>query len=91
MSETISISEAREKLAELTARVQFAGDRFYIQKHGKTVAVLVSVEEADFIDDMEDVALGEMVAERLKDFEKDPRTWPLEEVLAEMKDEPADQ
>ena len=84
MSDTISISEARERLAEITARVQFAGDRFYIQKHGKTVAVLVSVEEADFIDDMEDVALGEMVAERLKDFDPDRDTVPWEEVKADL-------
>jgi prevent-host-death family protein len=82
MSETISISEAREKLAEFTARVQFAGDRFYIQKHGKTVAVLVSVEEAEFLDDMEDLALGEIVAERLKEHDPDRDTVPWDEVKA---------
>lgn len=82
MSDTISISEAREKLAELTARVQFAGDRFYIQKHGKTVAVLMPLAEADFLDQMEDLALGEMAAERLREHDAERDTIPWEEVKA---------
>ena len=41
MSSQLPITEIREKFAEITGRVQFAGERIAIQKHGKTVAALV--------------------------------------------------
>lgn len=54
MTETIGASEVREKFAEITGRVQFAGARFAIQKHGKTVAGLVPPADLEALESLED-------------------------------------
>ena len=54
MQETLSISEVREKLAAVTGRVQFTGDRIVMQKHGKTVAVLVPPSDLEALEALED-------------------------------------
>ena len=54
MQETFSISEVRESLAEVTGRVQFTGERIVMQKHGKTVAVLVPPSDLEALEALED-------------------------------------
>ena len=54
MQDTLSISEVREKLADVTGRVQFSGDRIMMQKHGKTVAVLVPPSDLEALEALED-------------------------------------
>ncbi len=82
MTTTISVSEAREKFAELTNRVQYGNERIDIQKHGKTVAVMITPEQAEMLERLEDMALGEMAAERLADFDDARDGIPWEEVKA---------
>ena len=55
MSDALPVSEVREKLAEVTGRVQFAGERIAVQKHGKTVAVLVPPSDLDALEDRLDL------------------------------------
>ena len=54
MQETLSITEVREKLAEVTGRVQFTGDRIVVHRHGKTVAVLVPPSDLEALEALED-------------------------------------
>ena len=54
MSNALPISEVREELAEITSRVQFAGERIAVQKHGKTVAVLVPPSDLNALEELED-------------------------------------
>ena len=54
MQDTLSVSEVREKLSEVTGRVQFSGDRIVMQKHGKTVAVLVPPSDLEALEALED-------------------------------------
>ena len=54
MQEMLSMSEVREKFAEVTGRVQFAGERIVMQKHGKTVAVLVPPSDLQALEALED-------------------------------------
>ena len=54
MSDALPVSEVREKLSEITGRVQFAGERIAVQKHGKTVAVLVPPSDLDTLEALED-------------------------------------
>ena len=54
MNETLSITEIRERLAEVTGRVQFTGERIVMQKHGKTVAVLVPPSDLEALEALED-------------------------------------
>lgn len=54
MPEVLSVTEAREQLADITGRVRFAGERIVLQKHGKTVAALVSPSDLDALEALED-------------------------------------
>ena len=54
MSDPIPVTEIREKFAEATRRVQFAGERIAIQKHGKTVAALVPSSDLEVLRTLED-------------------------------------
>ena len=54
MQDMLSMSEVREKFAEVTGRVQFAGERIVMQKHGKTVAVLVPPSDLKALEAVED-------------------------------------
>ncbi len=54
MPDTLTVSEVREKFAEITGRVQFAGERIAMQKHGKTVAVLVPPSDLEALEALED-------------------------------------
>ena len=54
MAKVLSITEAREQLADITGRVRFAGERIVLQKHGKAVAVLVSPSDFEALEALED-------------------------------------
>lgn len=54
LPESIPITEVREKLAEIAGRVPFAGERIAVQKHGKTVAVLVPPTDLEVLEALED-------------------------------------
>ena len=54
MPDTLTVSQVREKFAEVTGRVQFAGERIAMQKHGKTVAVLVPPSDLTVLEALED-------------------------------------
>lgn len=43
--EDLSISEARESLAEIVNRVVYRGARVMLRRHGKPVAALVSADD----------------------------------------------
>lgn len=54
MPDVLSVTEARDQLAEITGRVRFAGERIVLQKHGKTVAAVVSPSDLDALEALED-------------------------------------
>lgn len=51
--ETVSVGEARRNLAELVAKVGFGGKRVMLQRHGKPVAAVVSMEDLRKLENME--------------------------------------
>lgn len=81
----ISVSEAREKFADLVNRVQYGGERVVIEKRGKPSVVMVSVEEAAFLDEMEDRLLAKMADEAKAEMEREGVTIPWEDVKADLK------
>ena len=85
-----SVTETRETLADLVGQVQYGGERVAITKRGKVVAAIISVEEAAFLDEMEDRALGRMVEERLSapDYDPTDRT-PADEFFRQLRDDDA--
>ena len=51
---TISISEARERLADLGNRVALRGERVLVERRGKNLFALVSVEDVELLERLED-------------------------------------
>jgi prevent-host-death family protein len=88
MDKMMSLSEARDHWADLVGRVQFGGERVTIAKRGKPVAVVVSVEDAAWLEAMEDKIDVELAREALAEMEREGgKTYTLAEVLAEIEDE----
>lgn len=52
----VSLSTARESLAEMVNRVRFGGERLTLTRHGRAVAAVVSIEDAELLERLEDAA-----------------------------------
>jgi prevent-host-death family protein len=52
----ISISEARDRLADALNRVAYGGERVVVQRRGKGVAALVSMEDLALLEEVENQA-----------------------------------
>ncbi|MGH7239348.1 MAG: type II toxin-antitoxin system Phd/YefM family antitoxin [Candidatus Saccharimonadales bacterium] len=79
----VSIVEAREKFGELVNRAALLSERVYVTKHGKRVAALVSVEDAELLEALEDRYDLEAVKEARADIAKHG-TVPFEELAKEL-------
>jgi prevent-host-death family protein len=83
---SLTVSEARDRLAEVIGQVQFGGERVTISKRGKPV--VVSVEDAAWLEAMEDKIDIELAREAKAEMERlGGRTHKLEEVLAEIEED----
>ena len=54
MTETLSITELRERFAEAVGRVQRTGERITIRKYGKPVAAMVPSSDLEALEALED-------------------------------------
>jgi len=80
----VTVSEAREQLADLLGKVQHSGDRVRVTRHGKPVAVIVSAEEHDFLEQCENLYWGPIAEEAYQEYLKDPGSAKtIEEIMAE--------
>ena len=77
MVEKIAVSEARRNIADLIGRVHYRGARIVLERSGKPVAALISMEDyaalAEMLEDLGDSRdarkmLGELKREELVDF-----------------------
>ena len=66
----IPASRAREKFADILNEVAYAKERVVLHRHGKAVAVVVSVEDWKILEELEDradlAAAKKALAERSK-------------------------
>ncbi len=84
----MSLSEARDNLANVIGQVQFGGERIVLEKRGKPVAVVVSVADADWLERMEDHADLMAFREAKEEMARmGGKTYTLDEVLAETDDD----
>ena len=51
---SLSVSQARQALADLLNRVAYKGERIVIERHGKSLAALVSQEDLALLESLED-------------------------------------
>lgn len=83
MTKPLSVSEARDRLAEVIGQVQYGGERVTISRRGKPVAVAVSVADAAWLEAMEDKTDLELAREAKADMERlGGKTYTLAEVMA---------
>ncbi len=71
---TIPISEAREHLADLGNRVALRGERVVVERRGKNIFALVSMEDVELLERLEDETDIRLAREAMK--EKGPNvSW----------------
>ena len=58
VTETLSVSEAKERLSEIVERVADSGDRFVIESRGKPVAAVVRAEDLNGLQEEADRSEG---------------------------------
>jgi prevent-host-death family protein len=54
MSETKRISEARSEFSELVNRAAYRHERVLLTRHGKPVAAIISKEDLEYLEALED-------------------------------------
>ena len=81
---TVSVSEARETLSDLLGKVQHGREDVTIERHGKPVAVMISVEAMAYYELLEEAELAKLGAAAYAEYLADPGgAMTLEEYLAE--------
>ena len=78
---TIPISEAREHLADLGNRVALRGERLVIERRGKSLFALVSMEDVELLERLEDETDIRLARKAMK--EKGPNI-PWEKVKKDL-------
>lgn len=53
-SRTLTASKARERLSDLLNEVSVRGDRVVLERHGKRVAAVISADDFDLLEALED-------------------------------------
>jgi len=76
----MSLARFRETMADPINRVMYQGERIVLERHGKGVAVVVSMEDLQALEAMEDAA--DVAA--AKKARKEAGEVPLETIKAEM-------
>lgn len=86
MTETLSISAAREKLALVVDQVRNEHIAVYISRHGHRVAAIIDADELDRLmelaEDMEDIRAAEEARAEMERTGEAPIPW--ETVKAEL-------
>ena len=77
----LPISEARDHLGELVAKVEHAQERAILTRHGRPVAAVVSIEDLRALEAVEDEA--DLAAAR-ESLASEERRVPHREILAEL-------
>ena len=85
--ETIPITEAKARIAELAERVASEHDHFTITRNGRADVMLISVAEYESMQETLDILSDEETLADLRQSEKDfarGNTFSLDEVKAEL-------
>ena len=85
MENRLSVSEFRKDASEVLNRVAYQGNRIVLHRRNKDVAVLVSLEDAAFLEELEDRQDLEDFRQAKKEFEESGEaTISLEDVAKEL-------
>jgi prevent-host-death family protein len=68
---TITIGEARAKFSEVVRRAQHGKERIIVARHGRPAAAIISADELDYFERLEDALDIEAAEEALREVERD--------------------
>jgi len=80
----MSVGKVRQDIAEMVNRVAYGGDRVVIERRGKGVAALISLDDLELLEsleDREDIKAARRAREQMKRTGEKPVPW------ADLKDE----
>lgn len=77
---TISMSEIRLKLSELANRVIYGGERVVVEKNNKPAFAMVSIEDMELLERLED----EMDIKAAEEALKEGDFMPLDQFVKEL-------
>lgn len=80
----MSISEARQQLADLVNRAAYRRERIALGRHGKKVAAIVSAEDLELLEALEDAADLRAIAHALADPENASPPIPWKQIEKEL-------
>lgn len=80
----MSISRARQQFAELVNRAAYRRERIALGRRGKKVAAIVSAEDLDLLEALEDAADLRAIAEALADPENASPPIPWDQIEDEL-------
>lgn len=80
---TLTITQARDTLADLVNRAGYAGERTVISRHGRPAAAIVSAEDVMILEAIENEIDIKAVRKALAD-PANARGVPLAEVIARL-------
>jgi prevent-host-death family protein len=78
---TINVVNIRSRLADTINRVAYQGERVVLERRGKGVAVLVSMEDLRTLEEMEDAA----DVNAARKARKEKGEIPLQQIKAELR------
>lgn len=79
---SVAALKARHGMGDLLNRVEYRHERISLTRHGKEVAVLIPVEDADLLEALEDKLDAEEALQALKEFrESGEDSIPLQDLL----------
>lgn len=82
---TVTVSQARENFSDLLGKVQHGGNDVTIERHGKPVAVMISVEAMAYYEALEDAELAKLGAGAYAEYLADPsKAMSHEDLWAEL-------
>ena len=71
----LSATKARREFADLVNRVAFSGERIVLERHGKRVMALVSVQDLELLERIEDQVDLSEARKRLSDRGDNSIAW----------------
>ena len=84
MGKTVSAAQAKARFSDLVARVAVAGERFVIERRGKPVAALISIEDLKRLQQTHDTRERPLGALALVGAWGDVEETDLESVIASI-------
>lgn len=68
---TISLTDARTNLSDTISRVQYGNERVVICRHDKPAAAVVSIEDKELLDRLEELVDLRVAMEALREVERE--------------------